>query len=87
MVAVRPASIRGGPQLLGDSRLLGSRGRICAGEINDHAATEYALGAGGVVALSFAWLAELACNAVLSLAALVYDHILIFWQSSAFFPL
>ena len=84
---MRPASIRGGPQLLGDSLLLGSRGRTGAGKINNHAATEYALGAVGVVALSFAWLAELACNAVLSLAALVYDHILIFWQSSAFFPL
>jgi len=62
-------------------------GRTGAGKINDHATTEYALGAVGVLVLSFAWLAELACNAFLSLAALVYDHIRIFWHSTAFFPL
>jgi hypothetical protein len=46
-----------------------------------------ALGAVGVLTIIFACLAELAFNAFWGLALLVYDHVWIFWHSTAFFPL
>ena len=58
-----------------------------AGDNDYNATTEYALGAVGVLTIFFAYLAELAYNAVWGLALLVYDHVWIFWHSTAFFPL